>query len=362
MVNLSIEVIGGKVVFQGGDVISGNVIVDCKQPVDFKKLEITYKGSAKTMWSEGSGDNRTTYVGKEPIFNQTETLLKSTGQKISPGRNLYPFQFQLPLELPSSFESPVELGYIRYRLQARLQQTLKSKRSQLMFTVLEEVDLNKFPLAGEPAISQSSKTLCCWCCTSGLIELEVRANKTGFVPGEFVTVSASIKNGSSSKLRNCKLSIVQLITLSSGYKSKLIRINLTKGAGVAKDCKKRSTITFDPQKIQLPAVVPSHERLCRIIDVDYCVELICHTPLFSEKIRTWALLEVGTIPLNQGSNDETQGEGSTNMPASDFSVPAPTYAAATAVTIPKSEENPEAVTFAPQYNYYDWSQTAFTYK
>ena len=45
-----------------------------------------------------------------------------------------------------------------------------------------------------------------------------------------------------------------------------------------------------------------------------------------------------------------------------FSVPPPpSYAAATSVTIPQSEEYDGPTTYAPQYNYYDWSQSAFSY-
>nr|CAB3223210.1 arrestin domain-containing protein 3-like [Phallusia mammillata] len=370
MVNLSIEITGGKTVFKANQTISGNVVVECSQPIDFKSIEITFKGTAKVQWTEHHGKNSTTYTGKQSYFENTVTLLTSTGQKIPSGRNTYPYQFTLPPNLPSSFE--VQHGYIRYRMQAKLDEGLTSKKNQLFFTVLEHVDLNKISSAKHPSSMETSKTLCCLCCASGLIEGRVTTDKTGIVPGEYITANGSVDNMSNSNLRKCSMRIVQVTQLHADAcgagKTKTIVNVLTDSGNMGKPCAKRSSVTLDTQKLQLPAVVPSHQQFCRVIDVEYYVELDCKTPRCHFNLKVRAPLEVGTIPLDHGAQgtetslDQPSYGAPSGMAPAQYSIPPPSYASAATVTIPKSDDNPQEQTYAPQYNYYDWSQPAFTYK
>jgi len=46
----------------------------------------------------------------------------------------------------------------------------------------------------QPSAGSKSKVLCCWCCASAPIEGKVNADKTGYVPGEFVRANGSIDN------------------------------------------------------------------------------------------------------------------------------------------------------------------------
>ena len=50
------------------------------------------------------------------------------------------------------------------------------------------------PALQVPSAMSDSKTLCCCCCASGPIEGKVNADKTGYVPGEFVRANGSIEN------------------------------------------------------------------------------------------------------------------------------------------------------------------------
>lgn len=63
---------------------------------------------------------------------------------LPPGSYHYPFQHNLPLELPTSFES--EFGYIRYHIRAVLAvSTQPDEEFDEPFTVIKTVDLNADP-------------------------------------------------------------------------------------------------------------------------------------------------------------------------------------------------------------------------
>lgn len=61
---------------------------------------------------------------------------------ILPGHHEYPFSFQLPHSIPSSFEH--SYGYIRYTVKAVIDRPWKfNHESKAAFTVISHLDLNK---------------------------------------------------------------------------------------------------------------------------------------------------------------------------------------------------------------------------
>ena len=65
---------------------------------------------------------------------------------LAAGQYIYPFQFQLPNNLPSSYEAGI--GYVRYRLKATIDKPWKfDHTTKRPFTVVSVVDLNQMPNA-----------------------------------------------------------------------------------------------------------------------------------------------------------------------------------------------------------------------
>jgi len=66
--------------------------------------------------------------------------------KLDIGKHQYPFSFNLPERIPSSFEG--RFGYVRYILTGTLERSLKFNHvSKIAFTVNTIVDLNLVPPA-----------------------------------------------------------------------------------------------------------------------------------------------------------------------------------------------------------------------
>lgn len=71
-------------------------------------------------------------------------LDKGDTTEISPGRHVFPFQFQLPSGLPSSFESFD--GYVRYTVKSTIDRPWKfDHNTKRPFTIISILDLNQFP-------------------------------------------------------------------------------------------------------------------------------------------------------------------------------------------------------------------------
>ena len=89
-------------------------------------------------------------------------------QIIQPGTYTWPFQFQIPSNVPSSFQG--RHGQIQYALEATVKRSWKFDYTTMVpFTVNSIVDLNTWPGVVQPVNMQDHKYICCLCCKSGTI-------------------------------------------------------------------------------------------------------------------------------------------------------------------------------------------------
>ena len=76
-------------------------------------------------------------------------LIAGSGQgsnttELPTGRHTFPFQYQLPPNLPSSFEGGV--GYVRYQVKCKIDKPWKfDHKTKTPFTVISVLDLNSMP-------------------------------------------------------------------------------------------------------------------------------------------------------------------------------------------------------------------------
>nr|CAB3223182.1 arrestin domain-containing protein 3-like [Phallusia mammillata] len=363
---IHVETNDNRVIFTPGEFVSGNLVIDANESLDFKKIEMKFKGQAYVHWSErrGSGKRRRTvhYSARETYFKQAVVVADSGGNtKLPQGRNVYPFQFQLPNDLPSSIE--VSGGYVRYIIKGKIDRSgfFNDIKTMMLFTVLDCIDLNQNANTLTPSSGSDEKQLCCWCCSSGPIEGTIATDRSAYVPGEFITISGSIENHSSTDLTGCQYSIFQQVTQRATRKTRSFPVEIVTNNGPG--CKRHSSAQISNQRIQIPALPPSPLRFCNIIDIRYYVQLCVETPTCHINLRIPAPIGIGTVPLQMAGRmpQPSAPPMSTEDHAAEYAPP-PSYSAATAVNIEtKATYEGTATTFAPQYNYYDWSQSAFTY-
>ncbi|KAK3098019.1 hypothetical protein FSP39_015375 [Pinctada imbricata] len=150
-------------IFYGGQQVAGKAVLVVESDLELTEILLTFQGYASTDWREmrGTGDNRKwkRYCGKETYFDFCESLVPK-GQEpliLRPGRYEYPFSFDLPSDIPTSFESGA--GHIRYRLQATIDRpsTIFDTSATCLISVLKPLDLNTNPDATANGQSVSTK-------------------------------------------------------------------------------------------------------------------------------------------------------------------------------------------------------------
>ena len=104
-----------------GSSITGSLLLSVTEPKDYKHVSIRFGGKAHVHWTEGSGENSTSYNATEPYIDE-KIILWSSDQspdgKLDPGEYNWPFTFTIPSNVPSSFEGTA--GNIRYSLEGRI--------------------------------------------------------------------------------------------------------------------------------------------------------------------------------------------------------------------------------------------------
>ncbi|XP_056022796.1 arrestin domain-containing protein 17-like isoform X2 [Ostrea edulis] len=377
-------------VFFAGQIVNGRLVVELDAEMKMREIRLTFKGLAYVHWTEshttGTGSNRRTetrhYSATENYFNQCVPVFgrgmgMGDDNRLPPGQHVYPFSFQLPPNLPSSFEGGV--GYVRYTIKGTIDKPWKfDHTTKRPFTIIALLDLNTQPNAASGTHNQQNKFLCCLCCKSGPITGMLRLDRVGYVPGEAITFQAEIQNMTS---RVCgthvKLSMTTIFHATSKSKTtsnEITRVNHP-------DIQPGDTENWSGDRLVIPPLPPSFLVGCRIIDINYCLELIVDPSGPAIDLHVPLLIIIGTIPLQSVVQQyQTQyGVSATGPPALPpppgpepsappmggaspmMNLPPPSYSECVfGKTNIREEDDSEhtrgEMDYAPAYTYYDWSK------
>ncbi|XP_013417446.1 arrestin domain-containing protein 3 [Lingula anatina] len=373
-------------VYHAGEVVQGHVLVELNEPMKMRGVRIELKGFAYVHWTEqhtthtGKSSHTTTrhYSATENYFHHIITLFgkgpndRGDDPTLPAGSHTFPFSFQLPHGLPSSFEG--DWGHVRYSMLGTIDKPWKfDHHTKRAFTVLSVLDLNTRPDAAMGMEGQNSKTLCCLCCASGPITAKISIPKKGYVPGETIHVTAEVNNHSSRKMDRVMFVLRQSIafhaTTKTRYSSKNV-LNIVKGEVAPGDSE-----AWRNETIIIPPIPPSELVGCRIIDIQYymCIVVDPSGPAFDLEVPLEIL--VGTVPLRTtypqygfGANYNTVYSSNQpppplpvqpSAPPTDAAVPPPpSYSACVfgAVDIKDDADNEYTkgdLQYTPVYTYYD---------
>ncbi|XP_046337202.1 arrestin domain-containing protein 3-like [Haliotis rufescens] len=295
-------------VYYAGQVVQGHVTVELTDTMKMRGIRLRFEGKAYVHWTErhttGSGDNRRTetrhYSAREQYFNQDILLAgrwkQQSGEDIHlpAGRHTFPFAFQLPPQLPSSFEG--QHGHVRYTAKGIIDKPWKfDHETKRPFTVICLLDLNRDPNAMIPAQGANSKTLCCWCCASGPISANFSIDRQGYVPGEAIILKAEIDNQSNRRIKSSSVKMTMVTMFHATSKTR------TSSRVIAKlkhgEIEEGGHDYWNGDQLVIPPLPPSFLAGCNIIDIRYNVqfEVTPSGPSFDLDIPLPVI--IGTIPL-----------------------------------------------------------------
>ena len=286
-------------VYFPGMMVTGTVTAETDVPKDYKQIKVQLVGRADVHWSEshGSGNNRRTvhYTSDEQYLNCFAVLWdkdNAGGSAFPVG--IYHFNFSLQLaapKLPASYEGTV--GRIRYTVEARVvkQGLLKlDTTAKAIIPVANLVTINS-PRLMSPVSMEVQKTLCCWCCASGPIVMNVRIPRTGFcIKYDSIPIEVSVENGSSREIRQVTASIHKqvLYTARGRHRHDLNDINTIGSEPITP----HNSIVWRPNPLTIPETSPTLTS-CAILQVNYFLRVTAAV--------SWAINPHINIPITLGN-------------------------------------------------------------
>ncbi|XP_077866554.1 uncharacterized protein LOC102808143 [Saccoglossus kowalevskii] len=324
----------------------GKSRVEWKEEKDEKiyKAEKMYFEEKCTIWGKDKNDNE----GEDP--------------ELCAGDHEIPFKFQLPSEgLPCSFEGQ-PYGYIRYFIKAYIDIPWKfDPATKRAFTVSGiPLDLNKLNYIQNPVHGHDDKSICCLCCASGPILLDVCTDKKGYTSGEHVSITLSLENITEREIIT-KSSFIQEVSFTAykdGTGNKKNRREVMCVSEIKHgSCEPHDSISWGKHLLLIPPLPATGLEGSPYIDVSYRIEveavvvgtvfhLFCKLPII-----------IGNIPVRSAAPSAEEGTENTAV-----NVPPPSYEALFSGKTNIRDKDDDEYThgqmeFTPRYVYYNWGNS-----
>ncbi|XP_061457339.1 arrestin domain-containing protein 2 isoform X2 [Rhineura floridana] len=288
---------GPGAVYWGGEVLSGQVVLDVAKGLKVRALAVCARGLATAHWLESKNIGMNTvysdYTAFETYLRRRQHLIRDNGDitVLQAGRHEFPFTFQLPETLATSFEG--KHGSIRYWIKAKLHRPWASaKRAKKEFTVIEPIDINT-PALLAPQAGAKEKLARAWYCNRGLVSVSAKIDRKGYTPGEVIPIFAEIDNCTTRTVVP-KAAIIQTQTFIARGTKKQKKSVVASIVGDSIAAGKREV--WHGRALKIPPVGPSILQ-CRVIHVEYALKVCIDIPGTSKLFLELPLV-IGTIPLH----------------------------------------------------------------
>ena len=179
--------------------VTGMLNVEIGESIFINGLVLTFKCQIHTEWSVGDDDS----VSDNEILLSEERQLE-IARSMPVGYFQYPFTFTIPptfnnLAIPSFFTG--SSGYSVWTLNAELKKSTTfsfNAKATILVPVYTFWDTNMpIPMFSQPARMEKEKNVCCLCCKSGPITLQLEIPRYSYGPGDSVPFRFTITNHSS---------------------------------------------------------------------------------------------------------------------------------------------------------------------
>uniref|UniRef100_A0A8C4YIY3 Arrestin domain containing 2 n=2 Tax=Gopherus evgoodei TaxID=1825980 RepID=A0A8C4YIY3_9SAUR len=287
-------------VFSPGEAVSGRVVLELSGEARLGALQLHAQGCAKVHWTESRSAGSSTaytqsYSDQVPFLSHRDTLLAAPDNGevtvLQAGKHEFPFTFQLPETLATSFEG--RHGNVRYWVKAKLHRPWSVvKKAKREFTVIEPIDINT-PALLAPQAGVKEKLARAWYCNRGQVSVSAKIDRKGYTPGEVIPIFAEIDNCSTRTIVP-KAAIIQTQTFIARGAKKQKKSVVASIAGDSIAAGKREV--WHGRALKIPPVGPSILQ-CRIIRVEYALKVCVDIPGTSKLLLELPLV-IGTIPLH----------------------------------------------------------------
>ncbi|XP_023137283.2 arrestin domain-containing protein 3-like [Amphiprion ocellaris] len=290
--------------FSPGDILSGKVTVVTSKEIKVQSFVVKAKGKAKVTWCEQEGQTTVIHCNKKKYFNFEHIILqdkkKGDGSEIiSPGRNVYPFNFVIPnTDMPSSYKG--RWGTITYSLRAQLTQSIwLVQKTKTEFPFLTK---SEFPFASKSemiiiGLKEQQHATRITFYGSGRITMNATSEKMGLMQGEAMGISVEVINGSARTVTP-KFYLCEKQTFVAQSKRMVHTNDIFCGTGDSVPAETSRTVT---KILSIPPQLPPTFFNCCMMKLEYRLKVTLAAPLIRDpEIKLPLVILLGSPkPLQQ---------------------------------------------------------------
>lgn len=244
------------------------------------------------------------YTGHENYLNEEIYLLGSheisSVVTVPGGVSNYPFSCILPPHLPSSIEG--KYGSIRYNCTAVVIEPAKPAQQFLhKFAIIKSEDLNNTPSLRIPVDVETDEYFC-YCCLfcSNPFLMSASIPFSGYIPGQTIEMSISIKNKSGTDMEGLKVNLSMKTTFTSQIpkvKTKSFT-QIVATTYAAKESIPRRGDGDIKAYMQVPPTPTANSEICKILNITYKLIIIAKMSGCHANPEVEFPITIGTIPID----------------------------------------------------------------
>ncbi|KAG4079743.1 hypothetical protein HA402_014874 [Bradysia odoriphaga] len=283
-----------------GQFLSGRVLLELQDDTPALGLHFHVVG-------EGVVRLRSVTYDKENFIDFRMKLLGDNDQGpsvLSPGIHSFPFKLGLPLGLPSTFLG--RYGWIQYYCKAALREPsgLIHKNHQV-FIVMSPIDLNlEQSVLAQPFKCDVEHRLGMACVGGGVVKCKVALDRGGYVPGESISVSAHVANGSNVTIKSTKAALTETIQYLA--RGKVIHVEKRELAVIARGkIRAGGHDEWQNETLYVPPLPPTNLRGCHLIKIQYDVFFTIEPKSIEKQIKLQLPIMLATYPFRNANSDIT---------------------------------------------------------
>ncbi|RNA38111.1 arrestin domain-containing 3-like [Brachionus plicatilis] len=281
--------------YLSGENLKGSIKIKLTEKEKINSIKVYLNGGAYVKWNgtlKGGGGGYAT----EKYVDSIVTLLSKLDNSdlyLQDKEYNFDFEFLLPHDLPSSFESSI--GQIRYFLTAVIEREwMYDKKVKLNLSVKSVLDLNKNPVLRQGYGVCEQKEICCGPCKSDSIVADFSTKKCGFVLGEQVEFKVKIQNRSNRKINHTKVALRQNIVYHADHNKTWITDDI-QSVFFQSSIQPLENMAWENGDIQIPLLAQTLTG--RIIEITYSLVLSFKASASLSKNIAIPIV-VGLIPFN----------------------------------------------------------------
>ncbi|KAK7071200.1 hypothetical protein SK128_003820 [Halocaridina rubra] len=282
-------------VYFSGQVVQGVVQAAVSRETSCREITVTLIGKGKVHWTERRNKRTYTYSAEEEYGRKTITLWHggASNNKIRAGHHSFPFVFELPYGIPSSFETDIGRVYYKIKAVADIPWGI-DMTDKTPFAVHNILDLNRIEEAMMPISIEHADDA--GCCTDMPVSILMQCDRRGYVPGEKLFMSGVVSNNSLTEMKYSEAKIVQNIKYHATSKTKEV---LTTVQRVYRpSIRARGKDTWSAVPLTIPAVATTDLQYCNIIDISYELKFLAKLG-FCSSTSTATKLIIGSVPIQR---------------------------------------------------------------